>query len=213
MYSNSAPFVKITKNKEDVAATEEWTQMGCSEVELSEGGERNVIVANVYEAMNLQTVYFEGTMFFTITDESGSPLFSFGESSYIPELAYMDCLYTPVKITESMDKEIPDGQYRLYISARKTNQQTSSFVVQSNAEIPEAPTKELYYRVIVKKGVAYIDNKEYEITPTGIGSVLLSPNDEPTYYTLDGRMVYELNSSHKGIYIMLLNGKKRKICH
>ncbi len=119
VYSSSAPFVEITENTEDAAATEEWVEMGCSEVELLEGDERNVIVANVYEAVNLQTVYFEGTMFFTITDESGSPLFSFGESSYIPELAYMDCLYSPVKITGIMDKEIPDGQYRLYQSVLK----------------------------------------------------------------------------------------------
>lgn len=211
IYSSSTSVIEVTQDKEDGATTEELAEIGCSDLELLKGSEQNIILANVYEVKNLQTEPFEGVVFFTITDEGGFPLFSFGESSPISELGYMDYLSSPIEITGYINKDIPDGQYRLYISAQKRNQQTSSFVVQSNAEIPDAPTKELYYRVIVKQGVAYIDNKEYEILPTNIDYISFSQNSKPSYYTLDGRRIHGLESMHKGIYIMLQNGKRKKI--
>ena len=211
IYSSSTSVVEVTEDKEDGTTIEELAGIGCSDFELLNGSERNIILANVYEVENLQTEPFEGLLFFTITDEGGFPLFSFGESSYISELGYMDYLSSPIEVTGYINKDIPDGQYRLYISAQKRNQQTSSFVVLNNIEIPDAPTKELYYRVIVKQGIAYIDNKEYEILPTNIENIQLSQKCKPSYYTLDGRRIHGLESLHKGIYIKLQNGKKKKI--
>ena len=121
------------------------------------------------------------------------------------------CLRNPIEIVGSINRDIPDGQYRLYISAQKRNQQTSSLVVLKDTDIPEAPTKELYYRVIVKKGIAYIDDKEYEILPTNIDNIQLLQNSKSSYYTLDGRKIYRLESLPKGIYVMQQDGKTKKI--
>ena len=73
-------------------------------------------------------------------------------------------------------------------------------------------TAEMYFQVKVKDGVAYIDNKEYEILPTNIRNVQLLQDVNPSYYSLDGRKVNSLESSRKGIYIMQQNGKTKKVC-
>lgn len=211
VYASSTPIIEVTENKEGGDAIEEWPEIGCSDLELLKGNEQYMILANVYEVENLQTEPFEGRIFFTITDEGGSPLFSFGESTYISELGYMDFLTIPIEIVGSINRDIPDGQYRLYISAQKRNQKTSSLVVLKDTDIPEAPTKELYYRVIVKKGIAYIDDKEYEILPTNIDNIQLLQNSKSSYYTLDGRKIYRLESLPKGIYVMQQDGKTKKI--
>ncbi len=123
----------------------------------------------------------------------------------------MDYLDTPIKINGCIDVDIPDGQYRLYISAQKSSQQTSSYVVKNDMEIPEASTTELYYRVVVRNGRAYIDNKEYDISPTNIVGVQSSKNRESSYYTLDGSRMDGVDSSRKGVYIMKQDGMWKKV--
>ena len=211
VYSSSTPVVEVTVDREDGTTSEEWTEIGCADLELLKGDEQDRILANVYEVRNLQTEPFEGCLFFTVADEGGCPLFSFGESSYVSELGYMDYLDTPVRINGTIDVDIPDGQYRLYISAQRSHQQTLSYVVKNDMKIPEAPTTELYCRVIVSNGRAYIDNKEYGISPTNIDGVQSSQDSEPLYYTLDGRRVYRSDSLSRGIYIMLHNGMKKMV--
>lgn len=211
VYSISTPVVEVTESREDGTVSEEWTEIGCSDFELLKSDERNRIIANVYEVRNLQTQPFEGRMFFTMADEGGCPLFPFGERSYISELGYMDYLDTPIKINGCIDVDIPDGQYRLYISAQKSSQQTSSYVVKNDMEIPEASTTELYYRVVVRNGRAYIDNKEYDISPTNIVGVQSSKNRESSYCTLDGSRMDGVDSSRKGVYIMKQDGMWKKV--
>ena len=89
----------------------------------------------------------------------------------------------------------------------------NSYVVHHELSSWGNSTKEMYFQVNIKNGVAYIDNKEYEIRPTNIDNIPLSQNSTPSYYTLDGRRVSILESLNKGIYIILQKGKKKKIYH
>ena len=46
---------------------------------------------------------------------------------------------------------------------------------------------------------------------TNIDNIQLLQNSKSSYYTLDGRKIYRLESLPKGIYVMQQDGKTKKI--
>ena len=213
IYSSSYPSIEVTLDRNEDSDMDSWCEIGCSEIELLQESDKSLITAKLYEIVNLQLDAFIGSLFFTFADKNGVPLFSFGNHSELPELGYNDCLTEPTILSGSIDKYIPDGHYRLYVSAKRGEKAQNSYVVHHELSSWGNSTKEMYFQVNIKNGVAYIDNKEYEIRPTNIDNIPLSQNSTPSYYTLDGRRVSILESLHKGIYIILQNGKKKKIYH
>lgn len=213
IYSSSYPSIEVTLDRNEDSDMDSWCEIGCSEIELLQESDKSLITAKLYEIVNLQLDAFIGSLFFTFADKNGVPLFSFGNHSELPELGYNDCLTEPTILSGSIDKYIPDGHYRLYVSAKRGEKAQNSYVVHHELSSWGNSTKEMYFQVNIKNGVAYIDNKEYEICPTNIDNIPLSQNSTPSYYTLDGRRVSILESLHKGIYIILQNGKKKKIYH
>ena len=212
VYSSSYPSIEITVDGTEDSDIEPWSEIGCSEMELLQDSEKSIITARLYELVNLQPEAFMGSLCFTFADENGVPLFSFGSNSEIPELGYFDYLTEPILLSGNIEKYIPDGRYRLYVSAKREKNMQESYVVHHELASWGNDTAEMYLQVKVKDGVAYIDNKEYEILPTNIRNVQLLQDVNPSYYSLDGRKVNSLESSPKGIYIMQQNGKTKKVC-
>ena len=212
VYSSSYPSIEITVDGTEDSDIDPWSEIGCSEMELLQDSEKSIITARLYELVNLQPEAFMGSLCFTFADENGVPLFSFGSNSEIPELGYFDYLTEPILLSGNIEKYIPDGRYRLYVSAKREKNMQESYVVHHELASWGNDTAEMYLQVKVKDGVAYIDNKEYEILPTNIRNVQLLQDVNPSYYSLDGRKVNSLESSPKGIYIMQQNGKTKKVC-
>lgn len=211
IYSSSYPSIEITIDGTEDSDIDLWSELGCSEMELLQGSKKSLITARLYEVVNLQSEAFIGSLCFTFADENGVPLFSFGSNSEIPELGYYDYLTEPIILSGNIEKYIPDGRYRLYVSAKREKYMQESYVVHHELSSWGNATTEMYFQVKVKDGVAHIDNKEYEILPTNIRNVQLLQNVNPSYYTLDGRKVNSQESLPKGIYIMQQNGKAKKI--
>lgn len=208
--SYSYPTIEITETEEDKPITDLWSDIGCSEIELLQENGNNVLSANIYELINLQQENFDGYLSFTFADENGSPMFSFGHGDYISELGYYDFLTEPKHITGSINKVIPDGHYRLYISSKRKGQKTESFVVYNDLAVLGSPTRELFFRVEVKKSKAYIDGKEYNIIPTDIKENLLRSTSMKLTYSVSGQIVDTTNRK-KGMYIQYINGVAKKM--
>ena len=98
----------------------------------------------------------------------------------------------------------------MYISAKNEAQITESFVVKNDLSIPDAPTSELYYRVEVRNGIAYINGNEYLITPTNIDRVIVDDLNGVTWYSIEGIKMNNKNK-RKGIYIINKDGKTEKV--
>ena len=209
--SASYAVVDVTENEnEETDAENMWSEIGCSEFELLNGNEQDIIVANVYEVINLDTKPFKGTLSFSVADENGSPMFSFGSSGDEFEIGYKDYLTEPVHISGTIDRELADGHYRLYISANNGGKVSEAYVVQNDLMFLDAPTKELYYRVEVRNGIAYVDGKEYIICPTGIKC---SNKDElygVSWFTLNGQTMKTIGKN-RGIYILQNSKHSKKV--
>ena len=209
--SASYATVDVTENEnEEIGAENKWSEIGCSEFELLNKNEKNIISANVYEMINLNSDPFIGTLSFTIADENGSPIFSFGTSEELYEVGYKEYLTEPVYVSGTIDKELSNGHYRLYISAKNDAQITESFVVKNDLSIPNSPTSELYYQVEVRNGIAYINGNEYLITPTNIDRVIVDDLNGVTWYSIEGIKMNNKNK-RKGIYIINKDGKTEKV--
>lgn len=209
--SNSYPSIEVTDIEEETPSEYVWSEIGCSEMELVQEKDRSEISANVYELINLQTESFDGSLAFTFADETGSPMFSFGNRVDVPELGFYDYLIEPVRISGVIDKEIPDGHYRLYISSKRHGQVDDSYVVLNDLSVFGAPTKELFYRVDVRKSIAYIGDKEYIIGPTGINAAYEDKIDISCLYSIDGRQISHIGHKTKGVYILRSKGITKKV--
>lgn len=200
--STSYAKIEVTEDcEEEIETKNMWTEIGCSEVELLDGESKNILAANVYELINLETAPFKGYLTFTITDENCIPLFSFGTSGEMFEIGYRDYMTEPIYVSGVIDGNLPDGHYRLYLSARNYNQELGPFVVQNDLSLPDAQTKELYYRVNVRNGIAYIDGHEYLITPLDIREININDFCDITQYSLDGKLIKNKNNE-KGVYVL-----------
>ena len=209
--SASYATVDVTENEnEEAGAGNMWAEIGCSEFELLYGETQNTIAANVYEMINLNTTPFSGVLSFTMADENGAPMFSFGTSDEMSEIGYRDYLTEPVYISGALNEGLADGHYRLYISAKSGDQVSESFVVQSDLSFPDAPTKELYYRVEVRNGIAFINGKEYIICPTNISCVGKAETYDASCFSIGGHKLKEWNG-HKGVYILRKGGRTKKV--
>lgn len=207
--SASYATVDVTEN-EDMSSEDMWAKIGCSEFELLNGEEQNVIAANVYEVINMDTTPFKGTLSFTIADENGSPMFSFGTSDELFEMGYKDYLTDPVYISGIINKELPNGHYRLYISAKNGSQASASYVVQNDLSFPDAPTKEMYYRVEVRNGTAFINGKKYIISPDNITCINKDGACGITWFSVDGIRMKDIDR-RRGVYLLNKDGKTKKV--
>lgn len=209
--SPSYPTLEVTdKDTEDTDPQEKWSEIGCSEFELLKGDDQGAVAANVYELVNLDVTSFIGTLSFTIADATGSPIFSFGASGNLPELGYREFMSEPVYVSGVIDKTLPDGHYRLYISAKNAGQTDESFVVLNDLTMMGVLTKELYYPVEVRNSVAYINGNEYVICPTAVSEVKEADAGKEEWYSVDGTEVRRQNARH-GVYIRRYNGKTKKV--
>lgn len=207
--SSSYPVVEVTENEEETHTREIWSELGCSEIELLQEDDRSKLSANIYELINLQVEPFLGYLDFTIADENGFPLFSFGDKIYIPELGFNDFITDNVRVSGTINQNLPDGYYRLYLSSHKQNQTVGSFVVYNDIGISGGPTKELFYRVSVKNSILYIEDKEYEI-PSDVRNTL--EQKQTNYlYSIGGVRMQDNTPRGKGLYIDRNNGRIRKI--
>ncbi|MGM9712990.1 MAG: C10 family peptidase [Prevotella sp.] len=207
--SASYAAVDVTKNENEETGTEcMWAEIGCSEFELLYGDKQNIIAANIYELINLDTAPFKGSLSFAVADENGSQMFLFGTSGDDIEIGYKDYLTEPVHISGTIDRELADGHYRLYISANSSGQMFGSYVVQNDLSFSDAPTKELYYRIEVRNGIANINGKEYIICPTGITCINKDERHDMPCLSLDGKRIKDI-PKQRGIYL-LQNGKQSK---
>lgn len=209
--SASYAAVDVTENENEKMGEEDmWAEIGCSEFELLNGDEQNIIAANVYEIINLDTTPFKGTLSFAIADENGSQMFSFGTSGDEIEIGYKDYLTEPVHISGTIERELADGHYRLYISANNGGQVSESYVVQNDLSLSDAPTKELYYRVEVRNGIAYVGGKKYIICPTGINCVGKDEQYGMSWFSLNGQRIKDIGK-HRGIYILQNSRHLKKV--
>lgn len=209
-FSSSYPILEVTENEQESSAEEEtWSEIGCIEVELVQEADKRKLSANVYGLINLQEESFTGNLSFALADENGSFMFLFGEKTDVPELGYHDFLTNHLCISGTIEQEIPDGHYRLYVSAQMQEKATGSYVVQYDLDVLDAPKKELYFKVEVKNGIAYIDGKEYEVNPTGIDAAKEHLSKRNNLYTIGGQRASA--RKHKGIYIQQSNGITKKI--
>lgn len=209
--SASYATVDVTENENEETGTENmWSEIGCSEFELLNGDGQDIIAANVYEVINMETTPFKGTLSFTIADENGSPMFSFGSSGEEFEVGYKDYLTKPVHISGTIERELADGHYRLYISANNGGKVSESYVVQTDLTCLDAPTKELYYQVEVRNGIAYVDGKEYIICPTGIKCVKNNEYYDTSWFSLNGQRIRAVGKN-RGIYIQQNSKLSKKV--
>lgn len=200
--SDSYVAVDVIENEnEETGAEDMWVEIGCSEFELLNGDDQNIIAANIYEITNLDTTPFKGILSFAIADENGSLLFLFGTSGDAFEIGYKDYLTEPVHISGTIERELSDGHYRLYIVANNGRQVSASYVVKNDLTHSDASAKELYYRVEVRNGIVYVDGKEYITCPTGINCVNKDEQYGKSGFSLNGQRMKDIGK-HRGIYIL-----------
>lgn len=201
IYSNSYPSIEVTSSEDIGAVGEEWAEIGCSEMEIVGVEDKCTITANVYEVINLQPESFVGTIQLMMADENGFPLFAIGEPLVLPELGYKDYLTEAVRVSGAVDRILPDGYYRLYLSAKKRDKNIDSYVVLNELSNPVMVTKELFYSVVVRNGVINIGEKQFDFLPTAIVNVNSYGKKSNGLYDIWGHKVLRDNALKNGIYI------------
>lgn len=207
IFSNSYPMIEVTSSEETGPVGEDWAEIGCSEMEILQTEDKYTIAFNVYELINLQQEAFVGTIQLMIADENGFPMFGLGEPLDIPELGYNDYLSEAVRISGVIDRILPDGHYRLYLSAKKRDKNVDSYVVLNTLSTPGMITRELFHNIVVRNGIINIGEKQFEFSPTAIVNVNSHGSSSNDIYDIWGHKMLRDNALKNGIYIK--DGTKR----
>lgn len=191
--------------------------LGCSELELQNNSDSTLISLNIYELQNLNEDPFIGDLRMIIADKYGELLFAFGDSIQTGELSMYEIQDEPLRINGTLSANLPDGEYKIFVGARKTN--SSDYVYVSSYDIanPEINYQDMYLDAKIKNGYLIINDRVYKILPTSIKNVEIMPNTNNGHlvYLIDGTCVGEFDELKQsllpGVYIIRQNGKTKKL--
>lgn len=179
------------------------SQLSCSDIGVSEKYGKEVICLGLYELQNLNDKMFVGNLRMIIADDLGNPLSFFGDSIQPGEMFQYEMLKKPVYIKGSIDDEMEDGNYRLYVGARHISSEKYSYVSLYDIAKPHLQPSELYLKMSKEAGKVTIDGHDFITIPAKLDE-LGQKQSVTEYYNLMGQRVY---NRQKGLFITR-QGKK-----
>ncbi len=202
VYSKKYPELTIssTESQNPVVASE--TMLGCSELELANTPEQNMICLNLYELQNLLDAPFIGDLRMILADDTGKQLMAFGDSIQPGELSMFEVQEEPQRIKGMLSGVWPDGNYRLYVGARLINTDNYVYLTYYDITRPEMANQELFLRAQIKNGVLAINGHNFEIASSIITLSEDAKDDERSIYILGGFCYQSSSISRKGINIV-----------
>ncbi len=212
-------IINLLKKTEDKENTEDENSfiLGCSELELRKNKDSLQIQINLYELLNLSEDIFTGYIKLLLSDNQSNIIKAFGDSILLEEMNYKDVLGDHKTLKGCLIGEFTDGEYRLYVGARRLDERVYRYICQYDWTKPDIFAKELYLEVKIENGIIHINDNEYKVVPQFIQTMCAKDIDDfLDIYTISGTFVGRMKISEfqnmpSGIYIFRNRNSVKKI--
>lgn len=209
VFSQQYPVITISDSGEDNPTDDYYAYLGCSDFELASTTGDSIICIKLYELQNLIEDPFIGDIRMILANNQGKALTVFGDSIQPDEMGMHEIVEEPLSIQGCLTGDWENGKYRIYIGARKINQQSYTNISFYDITIPQGEYKDFYFEADIVDGKMMIDGKTFPIIPSIIQdtSYHLTNTANNVIYSLTGT---RQSSLRRGINI--IRGKDGRMC-
>ena len=164
VYSKQYPKLTVSSSGEIIPVVVDDVLLGSSELQVVNSTTNpKLLRMNVYELQNLDAETFTGELQMLLADCDGNFLTSFGTCYQCERMINNEVVSIPIKLEGNPKGNFSNGDYRIYVGARKSKSTGFSYIIFYDMIHPYDKYAELYVDAQINDGILTIGNYNFEI--------------------------------------------------